>query len=217
VTHALAAADIYRSGHGVDLMWLSAILVKMGDAAAAEADRDAVRRLARGDAEALAEIYDRHARLLYSLALRIVRLQADAEDVLQEVFAQVWRQAPRYDASRGTVIGWLVTQTRSRALDRLRRGRARPQATDDEQAAQALADSAPGIDLTLVSAQQAAAVRAALEALPENQRVPLELAYYEGLSQSEIAGKLGVPLGTIKTRIRQALLRLREAMAEQVR
>jgi RNA polymerase sigma-70 factor (ECF subfamily) len=217
MTNALFAADICLSRRHVDLMWLSAVLVKMGDAEAAEADRSAVRRLARGDGEALAEIYDRHARLLYSLALRIVRLQADAEDVLQEVFAQVWRQAPRYDASRGTVIGWLVTLTRSRALDRLRRGRARPQATDAERAAEKLPDSAPGIDLTLVSTQQAEAVRAALEALPENQRVPLELAYYEGLSQSEIAEKLGAPLGTIKTRMRQALLRLREAVAEQVR
>jgi RNA polymerase sigma-70 factor (ECF subfamily) len=198
-------------------MWLLAVLVKLGDAAAAEADRAAVLRMARGDHDALADLYDRHARLLYSLALRIVRLQADAEDVLQEVFAQVWRQASRYDTNRGTVIGWLVTLTRSRALDRLRRGRARPQATDGEQRAREVPDTSPGIDLTLVSAEQAAAVRAALEALPENQRVPLELAYYEGLSQSEIAVKLDTPLGTIKTRMRQALLRLREAVADQVR
>jgi RNA polymerase sigma-70 factor, ECF subfamily len=198
-------------------MWLSAVLMKMGDAAAAEADRAALQRMARGEADAIAELYDRHARLLFSLALRIVRLQPDAEDVLQEVFAQVWRQAPRYDAGRGTVIGWLVTLTRSRALDRLRRGRARPQAADDDAAAQDLPDTAPPIDLALVSAQQAGAVRAALDALPENQRVPLELAYYEGLSQSEIAAKLGAPLGTIKTRMRQALLRLRDAVAEQVR
>jgi len=198
-------------------MWLSAVLVKLGDAAAAEADRAAMRRMARGDADALAEVYDRHARLLNSLALRIMRLQPDAEDVLQDVFAQVWRQASRYDASRGTVVGWLVTLTRSRSLDRLRRSRSRPQTTDDEQAAQELADGSPGIDLTLVSEQQASAVRAALEALPENQRVPLELAYYEGLSQSEIAERLCTPLGTIKTRMRQALLRLRDAVAEQAR
>ena len=137
--------------------------------------------------------------------------------MLQEVFAQAWRQASRYDTSRGTVIGWLVTLTRSRALDRLRRGRVRPQATDDEQAAQELADASPAIDLTLVSEQQAAAVRAALEALPDSQRAPLELAYYEGLSQSEIAERLQTPLGTIKTRMRQALMRLRDAVAEQVR
>jgi RNA polymerase sigma-70 factor (ECF subfamily) len=198
-------------------MWLAAALVKLGDAAAAEADRAALRRMARGDADALADVYDRHARLLYSLALRIVRLQSDAEDVLQEVFAQAWHQATRYDASRGTVIGWLITLTRSRALDRLRRGRVHPYTTDVDDAADRVADDAPGIDLALVSAEQAAAVRAALDALPENQRTPLELAYYEGLSQSQIAEQLGVPLGTIKTRMRQALLRLREAVAEQVR
>jgi len=198
-------------------MWLFAVLVKLGDAAAAEADRAAVSRMARGDRDALADVYDRHARLLYSLALRIVRQAADAEDVLQEVFAQVWRQASRYDVGRGTVIGWLVTLTRSRALDRLRRGRVRPQAAADETLAREVPDSSPGVDLALVSEEQAAAVRAALEALPENQRVPLELAYYEGLSQSEIATKLDVPLGTIKTRMRQALVRLRDAVAGQVR
>jgi len=198
-------------------MWLLAVLVKLGDAAAAEADRAAVSRMARGDRDALADVYDRHARLLYSLALRIVRQAADAEDVLQEVFAQVWRHAARYDVGRGTVIGWLVTLTRSRALDRLRRGRVRPQAAADEALAREVPDSSPGVDLALVSEERAAAVRSALEALPENQRVPLELAYYEGLSQSEIAAKLGVPLGTIKTRMRQALVRLRDAVAGQVR
>ena len=95
-------------------------------AVAAEVDQRALEQLARGDESALAELYDRHARLLYSLALRIVRHQADAEDVLQEVFSQVWRQASRYDASRGTVVGWLVTLTRGRAIDRLRRERVKP-------------------------------------------------------------------------------------------
>jgi RNA polymerase sigma-70 factor (ECF subfamily) len=198
-------------------MWLLAVLATLGESAAAEADRAAVHRMARGDRDALADLYDRHARLLYSLALRMVRLQADAEDVLQDVFAQVWRQAARYDTSRGSVVGWLVTLTRSRALDRLRRGRARPLATDDERRAHEVPDTAPGVDLVLVSAEQAAAVRAALDALPENQRVPLELAYYEGLSQSEIAARLDVPLGTIKTRMRHALVRLREAVADQGR
>src|SRR5467141_3976334 len=101
-------------------------------AASAEADQRAFEQLARGDEGALAELYDRHARLLYSLALRIVRHEADAEDVLQEVFSQVWRQASRYDPSRGTVVGWLVTLTRARAIDRLRRDRVKPDQMKDE-------------------------------------------------------------------------------------
>jgi RNA polymerase sigma-70 factor, ECF subfamily len=196
-------------------MWLLAALAAIGDSAAAEADRDALARMVRGDPDALAEVYDRHARLLYSLALRIVRRPTDAEDVIQEVFSQVWRQAGRYDTLRGTVAGWLVMLTRSRALDRLRRERGEPPAGDIELASRDVMDPGAMVDLQLVDAEQAARVRRALEALPDAQRVPLELAYYDGLSQTAIAAQLGTPLGTIKTRMRQALLRLRDALAEQ--
>ncbi|HJZ75530.1 MAG TPA: sigma-70 family RNA polymerase sigma factor [Vicinamibacterales bacterium] len=198
-------------------MWLCAALAAVGDADTAAADRDALTRVVRGDHDALAEIYDRHVRLLYSLALRIVRRPTDAEDVIQEVFSQIWRQSARYDTARGTVAGWLVMVTRSRALDRLRRDRGQPPAADIELVSRDVVDPGVMVDLQLVDAEQAARVRAALEALPENQRVPLELAYYEGLSQTAIAARLEAPLGTIKTRMRQALLRLRDALAEQGR
>lgn len=195
-------------------MWLLAALAAVGDAAGAETDRQIVRRMAGGDHHALGELYDRHARLLYSLALRIVRERGDAEDVLQEAFSQVWRQADRFEAGRGTVVGWLVTMTRSRALDRLRLRRVQPEGVADfERFAQNVPDPAHGLDLQLVTAEQADRVRQALAALPDEQRVPLELAYYEGLSQSQIAAKLSVPLGTIKTRMRQTLRRLRDALA----
>jgi RNA polymerase sigma-70 factor (ECF subfamily) len=195
-------------------MWLFAALAAVGDTAGAEADRLIVRRMAGGDHLALGELYDRHARLLYSLALRIVRERSDAEDVLQETFSQVWRQANRFEASRGTVVGWLVTVTRSRALDRLRQRRTqREGAADFDRVADSLPDRSRALDLQLVTAEQANRVRAALAALPDELRIPLELAYYEGLSQSEIAERLRTPLGTIKTRMRQTLLRLREALA----
>jgi RNA polymerase sigma-70 factor, ECF subfamily len=195
-------------------MWLCAALAAVGDTAGAEADRLIVRRMASGDHVALGELYDRHARLLYSLALRIVRERSDAEDVLQETFSQVWRQADRFEASRGTVVGWLVTVTRSRALDRLRQRRTqREGAADFDRVADNLPDQSRALDLQLVTAEQANRVRQALAALPDELRIPLELAYYEGLSQSEIAERLRTPLGTIKTRMRQTLLRLREALA----
>src|SRR5258708_39427375 len=120
-------------------MWvLWAVVSSRVPAVAAEADQRALEQLARGNDGSLADLYDRHARLLYSLALRIVRDQADAEDVLQDVFAQVWRQASRYDVNRGTVVGWLVTLTRARAIDRLRRDRVKPDQVQDELAARDL-------------------------------------------------------------------------------
>jgi RNA polymerase sigma-70 factor, ECF subfamily len=193
-------------------MWLLAALSEIGAADAAE-DRRVVARIAAGDHHALGELYDRHARLLYSLALRIVGERADAEDVLQDTFAQAWRQASRFEAGRGTVVGWLITVTRSRAIDRLRQRRSQPAGADVDLASREVADPALGIDLQLVTAEEADRVRRALAALPAEQRLPLELAYYEGLSQSEIAARLGAPLGTIKTRMRQTLRRLRDALA----
>jgi RNA polymerase sigma-70 factor (ECF subfamily) len=194
-------------------MWLFGVVsVVAGDSRGSVLDRDIVQRMSDGDAEALGALYDRHARSMYSLALRIVRDRAAAEDVLQETFAQIWRQAARFDVNRGSVVGWLLTVTRSRALDRLRRARVSLPTADPELVARELPDQAPGVEVELLSAEQAARVREALAALGDDQRVPLELGYYEGLSQSEIAAKLGVPLGTIKTRMRQALRRLREAL-----
>jgi RNA polymerase sigma-70 factor (ECF subfamily) len=194
-------------------MWLIAVLARVDSADASAADRRAVRRIAGGDGSGLAELYDRHARLLYSLALRILREPAETEDVLQDVFAQAWRQAARFDTSRGTVAGWLITMTRSRALDRLRRRKARPEDPDDGNLASEQVGKGEGVDVQLVTNEEAERVRGALAALGDDLRVPIELAYYEGLSQSEIAAALQVPLGTIKTRMRQALRRLRDGLA----
>ncbi len=180
--------------------------------AAFDSDRAAVIRMARGDGSAVAEVYDRHARAIYSLALRMLSDPADAEDVVQEVFTQAWRQADRYDPSRAPVIGWLLVITRARALDRLRARRSRIASTPLDVRIAEPVDPGPGQDLQAIDHEDAARVRRALEALPDGQREAIELAYYKGLSQSDIAETLEQPLGTVKTRMRTALLKLREAL-----
>jgi RNA polymerase sigma-70 factor, ECF subfamily len=199
------------------MIWLLAALTRFRSefAESHAEDRDCLRRLAGGDSAAAAALYDRHARPIYSLVLRIVGDEGDAEDVVQEVFAQAWRQAARYDEARGVVVAWLLMMARTRAIDRLRMRRARPegQMPDDDTTGQQPAATTPDAATELVGAEQARRVRGALAALPLLQRVAIELAYYEGLSQREIAERLEQPLGTIKTRIRQGLLKLRAALA----
>src|SRR5262245_38521546 len=161
-----------------------------------------LRRLAAGDARALGELFDAYSGLLGGLALRILQSRAEAEDVVQEVFVQVWRQAARFDGRRGNPEAWLCTITRTRALDRLRRRAARRERTG--------AAAPPGADVP--RPEESLAVRQALGELSPEQRRALELAYYEGLTHAEIARRLGEPLGTIKTRIRTAMTRLRDAL-----
>jgi RNA polymerase sigma-70 factor (ECF subfamily) len=161
-----------------------------------------LRRLTDGDTAALGELYDRYAGLVNGLALRILREVAEAEDVVQEVFVQVWRQAERFDPSRGSPEAWLCTITRTRALDRLRRRVARREHSGDVLPALSKAPRT----------EEALSVRKALEGLSADQRHALELAYYEGLTHTEIAARLGEPLGTIKTRIRTAMIRLRDTL-----
>jgi RNA polymerase sigma-70 factor (ECF subfamily) len=179
-------------------------------------DHAALARMARGEGDAVAELYDRHARPIYSLALRILGDTTEAEDIVQEVFSQAWRQAARYSASRGAVAAWLMTLARSRAIDRLRAKRARPGDVSDERVAGQLVDAGPPADSLVLSSEQVARVRAALDELPLLQRAAIELAYYEGLTHAEIADRLEQPLGTVKTRIRLAMLKLRDVLAGTV-
>ena len=180
--------------------------------AAFDADRAAVIRMARGDQAAIGELYDRHARAVYSLAVRMLADASEAEDVVQDVFTQAWRQASRYDASRAPVVGWLLVMARARTLDRLRARRSRLAPIGLETFPTDPADPGPGQELQAISHEEADRLRRALEELPEGQRQAIELAYYKGLSQSDIADALQQPLGTVKTRMRTALLKLREAL-----
>ena len=175
-------------------------------------DVQAIARIAAGDAAGLEALYDRYSTLVYSLALRIVRNTGDAEDITQEVFAQLWAHASRFDPSRGAVGAWLSVIARSRALDRLRR-QAGARSTTGPEALTAIPDPAPSVEVVAASAEQVAAAREALAVLPSEQRTALELAYYEGLTQAEIAERTATPLGTVKTRIRTGLQRIRDAMS----
>jgi len=195
-------------------MWLLAVLARLQPAAESQAeDESSLRRLASGDQAAAARLYDRHVRPLYSLILRILGNETEAEDVLQEVFAQAFCQASRYDARRGAVAAWLLTIARSRAIDRLRARRTRVEARTGEQTLGEMPDAQPDAASTMLDEERSRLVRQALGELPMLQRMAIELAYYEGLSHSEIAERLEQPLGTVKTRIRTAMMTLKGVLS----
>jgi len=196
-------------------MWFLAALARMQPATESQAeDVSCLRRIASGDGGAAAGLYDRHSRALYSLILRIVGDEAEAEDVLQEVFAQAFRQASRYDTSRGAVAAWLLMMARSRAIDRLRARRTRFEGRTGEVTLEEMPDAQPSVASVMLNDEQTRSVQRALGELPLMQRIAIELAYYEGLSHSEIAERLEQPLGTVKTRIRLGLLKLRDVLTE---
>ena len=192
------------------MLWT--LLAVAGASRTAAEDQVAIERMAQGDQGALGELYDRHGRLIYSLALRVVRDQGEAEDVVQEVFLQAWREATRFDLTRGNVVAWLVMVTRSRAIDRLRRRQARP-ALSTQAEPRDQVDDRPSVDVQMEWQRRAAEVRRALDTLPLLQRVAVELAFFDGLTHVEIAEQLEVPLGTVKTRVRQGLLKMRDCLA----
>lgn len=181
-------------------------------------DAQLVVRMNGGDEAALGELYDRHGRKAYSIAYAILRDPSDAEDAVAQAFVQLWQQGRRFDPARGGVGAWVNTVVRSRALDLYRATHRRQQA---HEAALGSADSwrwQPADQETAVGRRElSVAVSAALRTLPEEQRIPIELAYFQGMSQSEIATATDAPLGTVKTRMRAAMQKLRGALGEHLR
>jgi RNA polymerase sigma-70 factor (ECF subfamily) len=160
-----------------------------------------------GDERAMTELYDRYSRIVYSVALRVLGDSGAAEDVLQEVFMQLWRNPGLFDSSRGNLAPWLAVIARNRSIDAIRKRR--PETDIEDVVVSVDCDLAGEADRAIAMEK----VRGAMSAMPPAQRSALEMAYFEGLSHSEISAKTGEPLGTIKTRIRSGLLALRKAFA----
>ncbi|MEQ1689943.1 MAG: sigma-70 family RNA polymerase sigma factor [Gemmatimonas sp.] len=179
-------------------------------------DLSLVVAMATGEERAAALLSDRHGAVMFGLAIRMVGEAADAEEVVLDAFAQAWREAVRYDTTRGSVLGWLTTIVRTRALDTIRARGRRARMVDaattrlDEPAA--MGEGAPLPDAAVEGAERAGAVSSALRSLPDPQRRAIELAFFEGLTHQEVAERLREPLGTVKTRIRLGMLKLRDML-----
>jgi RNA polymerase sigma-70 factor (ECF subfamily) len=180
---------------------------------AQENDVELLRAIAAKDEAALAQLYDRYRVILFGLLMRILNNREEAEDVLQETFLQVWRKAADFDETRGRPFTWLVTLGRSRGIDRLRTLAARERVAEAgaRDAIEEISDAASDA----IRSEQRGLVSNALAQLPDEQQRPLMLAYFDGLTQSEISTRLGAPLGTVKTRMRTGLMKLRELLAGQ--
>jgi RNA polymerase sigma-70 factor (ECF subfamily) len=167
--------------------------------------------IASGDQDALAALYDQTKKQVYGLVLRILRNEATAEEVLMDVYLQVWRQAGHYDAAKGRPFTWLAMMARSRAIDRLRSGKPEEQWPEEIETAHVIAHPS-GMEEAVAANERRQIVIAALDTLSPQEREVIELAYFSGLTQSEMASQLGQPIGTIKTRVRRGLMKLRETL-----
>ena len=182
-----------------------------------DTDRDLLDRIAGRDERALERLYDRYARLLYGIAYRIAGERTDAEEIVLDAVSQVWREAERFRAERGSVAAWLTVICRSRALDLVRaRGRSARAITaasaSEPEGSPAMGSEQPGPAGRMEETERRTAVAQALRELSDPQREAIQLAYFEGLSHSQIAERLGEPLGTVKTRVRLAMLKLRDLL-----
>ena len=174
-----------------------------------------IQQVAKQDRDAFSQLYDRFSTLVFTLAMRMLKARSDAEDLLQEVFVQVWRQAKNYSAERGSPEAWIVNIARSRAIDKIRSIRRMQKSfvlTDDP----ALAESSENVESSAAESETRLTMNSALANLPDMQRKVLELAYFDGLTQSEIADRLAEPLGTVKTRMRSGIQKLREVFGTRL-
>ena len=184
-----------------------------------KADTRILSRMAGGDRDALAELYDRFSRPLYATALRILNDQGEAQDVVHDVFISLWEKSALFASERGTAFAWAVTLTRNRSIDRLRSRRRRSVLLEQAAPSDLGYDQSPtgsGADDQAALGDQARVVRSAVADLPDEQKLALEMAFFGGLTQQEIAQRLDQPLGTVKARIRRGLLKLRDSLGHRL-
>jgi RNA polymerase sigma-70 factor (ECF subfamily) len=175
-------------------------------------DATLVHRFLQRDVSAFEELYDRHSRVVYALVLRILQQASTAEEVVQDIFLQLWRNAAQYDGSRGPFVPWLLTLARNRALDQLRLKSERQRRCEDQTEELPPVTTVPDFEGSLDEKRRAKRVRELMASLNPQQKRAIELAYFEGLSHSEIANALKEPLGTVKSWIRNGLLKLRDGL-----
>jgi RNA polymerase sigma-70 factor (ECF subfamily) len=191
-------------------VFLVAVTPKVNDEASSDAAL--VRRLLRKDVRAFEQLYDRHCRIVYGLVLRILQQASTAEEVVQDVFLQLWRNANQYQEDRGPFMPWLLTLARNRALDNLRLKSERQRRREDQTEQLPCIAQMPEYEKALDERRRAELVRTLIGSLSAPQKKAIEMAYFEGLSHTEIAAALHEPLGTVKSWIRNGLLRLREGL-----
>lgn len=191
--------------------------ISQGSSLQSLSDAELLEAMARGEQDALSELYDRFSTNLLALAARVLKSSADAEEVLQEVFIHAWKQAGRYDPARSSVSTWLVLITRSRAIDRLRSRKVSDRTTLAMQREKSHDHTSPEGVGNVLAHERRERVRSEMEKLPSEQRQVLELAFYGGMTQSEIAETTGTPLGTVKTRTLLAMKKLRKALDAEIR
>jgi RNA polymerase sigma-70 factor, ECF subfamily len=187
-------------------------VVTPSESSQASPDAALVHRLIQRDVSAFEELYDRHSRIVYGLVLRILQQASTAEEVVQDVFLQLWRSAGQYDQARGPFIPWLLTLARNRALDQLRLKSERQRRREEQTEELPPVATMPDFEGSLDEKRRAWRVRELIDSLNPQQKRAIELAYFEGLSHSEIAKALKEPLGTVKSWIRNGLLRLKEGL-----
>ena len=192
-------------------------LERASNAAAGPDDASLVQRIAKRDQTALAELYDRYSGLLLALARRVLMNSSDAEEILQEVFLQVWNQAERYDRARSSVSTWLVLITRSRSIDRLRSRQVKDRTLSALKQENPHQHTSPKGQRAVLLSQRRERLHREMQEIPAEQREVLELAFFRGMTQSEIAETTGIPLGTVKTRTLLAMKKLRRALEAEIR